>query len=126
MNLQNYRKLAKKFHPDNNPKAERDKFIIKFGEIWYAFVVLSGPVKRATYDRYGLKGLQDTAAIPNIGYASFYESQFEQNNATVKAKKDKAIQNLSNESETDGSPSKEQNDNITKPMDTSDAVRVAP
>lgn len=61
------------------------------------------------------------------------EKEFAQESDSTESEKEQQAgkvvnvqENLSNESETDGSPSKEQNDNITKPMDTSDAVRVAP
>ncbi|CAK1549797.1 unnamed protein product [Leptosia nina] len=50
----NYHKLAKEFHPDVNPNAGD-----RFKEISYAYDVLSDSKKRQTYDRYGLKGLQE-------------------------------------------------------------------
>uniref|UniRef100_A0A1B6GI05 J domain-containing protein n=1 Tax=Cuerna arida TaxID=1464854 RepID=A0A1B6GI05_9HEMI len=49
-----YRKLAKECHPDKNPEAGD-----KFKEISYAYDVLSDPKKKATYDRFGLKGIQE-------------------------------------------------------------------
>jgi DnaJ family protein A protein 2 len=53
---QNYRKLAKEFHPDKNPEAGD-----KFKEISYAYEILSDPKKRQVYDKYGLKGMQQGA-----------------------------------------------------------------
>lgn len=51
---QNYRRLAKEFHPDKNPNSGE-----KFKEISFAHEVLTDPEKRRIYDRYGIKGLQD-------------------------------------------------------------------
>ncbi|KAL3282043.1 hypothetical protein HHI36_005245 [Cryptolaemus montrouzieri] len=51
-----YRKLAKEYHPDKNPEAGD-----KFKEISYAYEIISDPKKRATYDKYGLQGMQEGA-----------------------------------------------------------------
>ncbi len=54
-----YRKLAMKFHPDQNPgdeEAER-----KFKEIGEAYAVLSDGDKRAAYDRYGHDAFEGAA-----------------------------------------------------------------
>lgn len=45
-----------KYHPDKNPNPDEAE---KFKEITYAYEILSDPEKRKTYDRYGVKGLQE-------------------------------------------------------------------
>lgn len=50
-----YKKMAFKYHPDKNkgdPMAEE-----KFKEVAEAFEVLKDPIKRETYDKYGMEGL---------------------------------------------------------------------
>src|SRR5919202_794966 len=48
---QAYRKLARKYHPDLNPKDKPAE--AKFKEIGQAYEVLSDPEKRKLYDRWG-------------------------------------------------------------------------
>jgi curved DNA-binding protein len=48
-----YRKLARKFHPDLQPAAERAQAAERFKEINEAYEVLSDPDKRAKYDALG-------------------------------------------------------------------------
>lgn len=50
-----YRRLVMKYHPDRNPDPDATE---KMKEINEAFAVLSDPVKRQKYDRYGHKGLE--------------------------------------------------------------------
>lgn len=59
--------MAKEYHPDKNPEAGD-----KFKEISYAYEVLSDPKKRQTYDKYGLKGMQDGAPADDI-FSHFFE-----------------------------------------------------
>jgi len=53
----NYRNLAKKWHPDKNPN-NREEAEKKFKEIGEAYSILSDPVKKKIYDKYGIDGLK--------------------------------------------------------------------
>ena len=55
-----YRKLAMKYHPDQNPGDASAE--AKFKEIGEAYEVLSDPDKKARYDQYGFAGVD-----PNFG-----------------------------------------------------------
>ena len=55
-----YRKLAMKYHPDQNPGDTSAE--AKFKEIGEAYEVLSDPDKKARYDQYGFAGVD-----PNFG-----------------------------------------------------------
>ena len=50
-----YRQLVKQYHPDANPDSATDSD--KFREISHAYQVLSDPVSRSRYDKYGERGL---------------------------------------------------------------------
>jgi curved DNA-binding protein len=52
---QAYRRLAKQWHPDRNPK-NREAAEAKFKEIQAAYEVLGDPEKRAQYDQFGAGG----------------------------------------------------------------------
>ena len=47
---QNYKRLAKRYHPDVNKDPDAED---KFKEIQEAYDVLSDPEKKSNYDRYG-------------------------------------------------------------------------
>ncbi|CAG9797919.1 unnamed protein product [Chironomus riparius] len=68
-----YRKLAMKYHPDKNPNPDEAE---KFKEITYAYEILSDPDKRKTYDRYGVKGLQEGGADTNDMFSHIFGSFF--------------------------------------------------
>ncbi len=56
-----YRKLAKRFHPDKNPGDKEAEDMFKL--IAEAYEVLSDPSKRREYDRYGRRGLGGQAGF---------------------------------------------------------------
>jgi molecular chaperone DnaJ len=74
-----YRKLARKYHPDvnnGNPEAEE-----KFKEISEAYAVLSNEEKRRQYDRYGFNGsLFDDfdfgSVFSEFGFGDIFDSFF--------------------------------------------------
>ncbi|MGB3625356.1 MAG: molecular chaperone DnaJ [Henriciella sp.] len=60
-----YRKLALKFHPDQNPGDEEAE--ARFKEVGEAYAVLSDPDKRAAYDRFGHAAFEGGAGGPGGG-----------------------------------------------------------
>lgn len=60
-----YRKLAMKYHPDQNPGDKTAEE--KFKEVNEAYEVLSNPDKKARYDQYGFAGV-DPNFNPNAGF----------------------------------------------------------
>ena len=71
-----YRKLARKWHPDLHPAAEKKEAEEKFKKINEAYEVLKDADKRARYDRLGSrwKDGQDFQAPPDMDGAHFYTS----------------------------------------------------
>lgn len=71
-----YRKLARKWHPDLHPAAEKKEAEEKFKKINEAYEVLKDPDKRARYDRLGSrwKDGQDFQAPPDMEGMHFYTS----------------------------------------------------
>ena len=71
-----YRKLARKWHPDLHPAAEKEKAEEEFKRINEAYEVLKDPDKRARYDRLGSrwKDGQDFQAQPDMDGVRYYSS----------------------------------------------------
>ena len=57
-----YRKGALKFHPDNY-KGDKKEAETRFKELAEAYEVLSDPVKRQQYDRFGHEGLRGAKRV---------------------------------------------------------------
>ncbi len=72
-----YRKGALKFHPDNY-KGDKTEGELKFKELAEAYEVLSDPVKRQRYDRFGHQGLRGTGMhdFSSMGFGDIF-SMFE-------------------------------------------------
>jgi len=72
-----YRKLALKYHPDNY-KGDKAEAEVKFKELAEAYEVLSEPVKRQRYDRFGHEGLRGSGVhdFSSMGFGDIF-SMFE-------------------------------------------------
>lgn len=64
-----YRKMAKKYHPDNNPGDKKAEEMMK--EVNEAYEVLSNPDKKAAYDQYGHAAFDQTAGGGAGGFGGF-------------------------------------------------------
>ena len=72
-----FRKHALKYHPDRNPGDKQAEE--KFKELSRAYEVLSDPEKRASYDRFGLDGLNSGAGYHGAegGFSDVFSDIFE-------------------------------------------------
>jgi len=68
-----YRKLALKYHPDNY-KGDKSEGEAKFKEVSEAYEVLSDPVKRQRYDRFGHQGLRGSGVhdFSTMGFGDIF------------------------------------------------------
>ena len=68
-----FRKLALKYHPDNY-KGDKKEAEVKFKEVSEAYEVLSDPVKRQRYDRFGHDGLRGTGLhdFSSMGFGDIF------------------------------------------------------
>ena len=56
-----FKSMARKYHPDMHPEAEKAKWTEKFKDLNEAYTVLSDKQKRTIYDQVGEQGYQDYA-----------------------------------------------------------------
>ncbi|CAI8044704.1 DnaJ homolog subfamily B member 13 [Geodia barretti] len=64
-----YRKLALKFHPVKNESGGADE---KFAEVAEAYDILSNPIRRATFDKFGEEGLRAGVSTAEGGFLDGY------------------------------------------------------
>ena len=60
-----FRRLARKYHPDSNPRDKQAE--AKFKELNEAYSVLSDPKKKQIYDQVGMAGFDESAAGQGFG-----------------------------------------------------------
>ena len=70
-----YRKLAKKYHPDLNPGDE--EAAEHFKEVNIAYEVLSDEKKRQMYDTYGEDGINGNAGGYGSGFGDIFGDLFD-------------------------------------------------
>ncbi|MEN6436593.1 MAG: molecular chaperone DnaJ [Anaerolineaceae bacterium] len=71
-----FRNLARQYHPDINKAPDAEE---KFKEINEAYVVLSDPDKRTTYDRFGHEAVNGMGGMPDfstIDFSDIFEGLF--------------------------------------------------